>query len=124
VAALGGISLLVGGVGILTVMVIAVNERVAEVGLLRAIGAERSDVLRLFLAEATLLAGVGGLAGLVLGVGLVQSLVVALPALPVATSWRYALLAEALALAIGLAAGVLPARRAARLEPVEALRAE
>jgi putative ABC transport system permease protein len=124
VGALGGISLLVGGVGILTVMVIAVNERVAEVGLLRALGAERADVMLLFLGEAVLLASLGGLAGLVLGLGLVQLLGLALPALPVSISWRYALLAEGLAVAIGVAAGVLPARRAARLEPVEALRAE
>ena len=124
IGALGGISLLVGGVGILTIMVIAVNERVAEVGLLRALGAERRHVLLLFLAEATLLAALGGLLGLAMGLGLVQVLALAVPALPVEASWRYALFAEALAAAVGFAAGVLPARRAAHLEPVEALRAE
>ena len=124
IGALGGISLLVGGVGILTIMVIAVNERVAEVGLLRALGAERGQVLWLFLCEAVLLAGSGGALGLGFGLGIAWALGVALPALPVQTSWRYVALAELLALAIGLLAGVLPARRAARLEPVEALRAE
>jgi putative ABC transport system permease protein len=124
IGALGAISLLVGGVGILTVMVIAVNERVSEVGLLRALGAERGQVLRLFLAESVLLAAVGGLVGLGFGVGSMQTVAVLAPGLPVELSWRYALLAEALAAAVGLAAGVLPARRAAHLEPVEALRTE
>jgi putative ABC transport system permease protein len=124
VAALGAISLLVGGVGILTILVIGVNERVAEVGLLRALGAERRQVLAAFLAEAVLLAALGGVLGLVIGLGLAGGLALALPTLPVEVSWRYALLAEALAVVIGLLAGALPARRAAALEPVEALRAE
>jgi putative ABC transport system permease protein len=124
VGALGGISLLVGGVGILTIMSIAVNERVAEVGLLRALGATRRQVQALFLAEAVGLSAAGGLLGLLAGVGLALGLALILPALPVHTPWTFAAAAEGLALAIGLAAGVLPARRAAGLEPVEALRAE
>jgi putative ABC transport system permease protein len=124
VAALGSISLVVGGVGVLTILVIGVNERVAEVGLLRAVGAERRQVLAVFLAEAVLLAALGGVLGLVIGLGLAGGLALALPTLPVDISWPYVLLAEALAVVIGLLAGALPARRAAALEPVEALRAE
>ena len=124
VGALGGISLLVGGVGILTIMIIAVNERIAEIGLLRALGAGRSQVLGLFIGEAALLAAIGGLLGLMLGVGGAFLLKTFIPALPVSTPWLYVLLAECLAIVIGLAAGVFPARRAARLDPVEALRAE
>ena len=124
VGALGGISLLVGGVGILTIMIIAVTERTAEIGLLRAIGAGRMQVLMLFLGEATFLAALGGIVGLVVGVGGGALLHLAVPELPVRTPIAYVVLAEALAIAIGLAAGVLPARRAARLDPVEALRAE
>ena len=124
VGALGSISLLVGGVGILTIMTIAVNERVSEIGLLTALGAQRRTVLALFLGEATVLAAAGGIAGLTLGVGLAQSLRIVLPDLPVHTPWSYAVLAEALAVAVGLTAGALPAARAARMEPVEALRAE
>ena len=124
VGLLGGISLLVGGVGILTIMTIAVTERTAEIGLLRALGASRGQVLQLFLGEATALAALGGFAGLVLGAGGARLLHLAVPALPVHTPWSYALLALALSMAIGLVAGVLPARRAARLAPVEALRAE
>lgn len=124
VGALGGISLLVGGVGILTIMTISVNERINEIGLLRALGAPRGQVLLLFLGESVVLALLGGLAGLALGVAGAQALHALVPALPVHTPWRYVLLAEALAVTVGLAAGVLPARRAARMDPVEALRSE
>lgn len=124
VGALGGISLVVGGVGILTIMTIAVAERTVEIGLLRALGAPRRQVLTLFLAEATLLAAAGGLSGLALGYASAQLLHALFPALPVSTPWIYALLAELIAVSVGLAAGVAPAGRAARLDPVEALRAE
>ncbi len=124
VGALGGISLLVGGVGILTIMTMAVTERTSEVGLLRALGARERQVLTLFLGEAILLSALGGLAGLALGVGIAQALHLLFPALPVHTPWLFAALAELTAITIGLAAGVAPALRAARLDPVEALRAE
>jgi putative ABC transport system permease protein len=124
VGALGGISLLVGGVGILTIMTIAVNERTSEVGLLCAIGARRRQILALFICEAVLLSCIGGLAGLGVGVAGAWLLGIIVPALPTHTSWAYIIAAEALAAFIGLGAGVLPARHAARLNPVEALRAE
>ena len=124
VGALGGISLLVGGVGVVTIMTIAVTERTAEVGLLRALGAGSGQVLGLFLGEAVALAALGGLLGLLLGLGGVLLLGLAVPALPVTVSPFYLALAEGLAIAIGLLAGVVPARRAAALEPVQALRAE
>ena len=124
VAALGGISLLVGAVGILTIMTIAVRERTGEIGLLRALGSTRRQVLLLFLGEATILAALGGLAGLVLGLGGALLLDIAVPALPVQIAWDYVLLAECLAGAIGLLAGIMPARHAAALDPVEALRTE
>ncbi len=124
VGAIGGISLLVGAIGIVTIMTIAVNERTSEIGLIRALGARRSQVLSLFLGEAIVLAAVGGIAGLLLGVGIANLLHLALPALPVHTPWFFVVTAEAVAVLIGLAAGVLPAQRAARLDPVEALRAE
>lgn len=124
VGALGGISLLVGGVGIVTIMTIAVAERTGEIGLLVALGAPRRTILGLFLGEAVALAAVGGGLGLALGIGLAQLIHLLVPALPVHTPLSFVLLAEAVAAAIGLLAGVLPARRAARLDPVEALRAE
>jgi putative ABC transport system permease protein len=124
VAAIGGISLLVGAIGIVTIMTIAVNERTNEIGLLRALGARQRQVLSLFLGEAIVLAALGGISGLVLGIGLGQFLNFALPALPVHTPWLFVVLAEAVAVVIGLAAGVLPAYRAAHLDPIEALRTE
>lgn len=124
VGALGSISLLVGGVGILTIMTIAVGERTSEIGLLRALGASRDQILAIFLGEATLLSALGGVAGLALGASIARLLAVAVPGLPVSTPWWFAVLAEATAVVVGLAAGVAPAIRAARMEPVEALRAE
>jgi putative ABC transport system permease protein len=124
VAALGSISLFVGGVGILTIMTIAVRERTPEIGLLRAIGARRSQILILFMLEAIVLSGIGGLAGLIIGAGGALLLGIMIPALSIQISWHYILLAEILAVFIGLIAGVTPATRAANLNPVEALRAE
>jgi putative ABC transport system permease protein len=124
VAALGSISLLVGGVGIFTIMIIGVRERTAEIGLLRALGAEKRQILALFLMEAMFLSAVGGVLGLVAGLGIAGLLDFAVPALPVSYAPGFILLAEVLAVLIGLAAGILPAAHAARLEPVNALRTE
>ncbi len=124
VGAIGGISLLVGAIGIVTIMTIAVNERISEIGLLRALGAKRSQILGMFLGEAMVLAAIGGMAGLVVGVGTAQLLHLLLPAMPVHTPVEYVVMAEVVAVVIGLLAGVLPARRAAHLDPLEALRTE
>ena len=124
VAALGGISLLVGGVGIFTIMTIAVRERTQEIGLLRAVGARRSRIAQLFVGEAMLLSAIGGAGGLILGIGIVVLTHFALPSMPATISPLYVVLALVIAVSIGLIAGVLPARSAARLEPLDALRAE
>ena len=124
VGALGGISLLVGGVGIFTIMTIAVRERTAEIGLLQAIGARRRQIRDVFLGESLLLAGFGGLCGILLGLACIAVLGLALPTLPVRPAWPYLALAVVVALVIGLIAGVLPALRAAQLDPVESLRAD
>ncbi|HEY8158379.1 MAG TPA: ABC transporter permease [Methylobacter sp.] len=124
VAALGSISLLVGSIGILTIMTIAVSERISEIGLLRAVGAERRTIFQMFLCEALALSAVGGLCGVLLGITIVKILDAALPALPVELAWAYIIAAFAVSLLIGIAAGVVPAMKAAQLEPLEALRAE
>ena len=124
VGAIGGISLVVGAIGILTMMWISVNESTAEIGLLRALGARRSQVLGFFLLQAGLLATAGGAIGVAAGIGIGQALRLALPGLPVRTLPEYVLAALALSFAVGLLSGALPARRAAGLDPVEALRAE
>jgi putative ABC transport system permease protein len=105
-------------------MTIAVTERTNEIGLLKALGAREQTILGVFLAEAVALSALGGVMGLVLGIGIAQLAHFAVPALPVQTPLSFVVLAEVVAVAIGLAAGVLPARRAARLDPVEALRTE
>ncbi|MCC2636331.1 MAG: hypothetical protein K0Q68_50 [Moraxellaceae bacterium] len=124
IAALGSISLLVGGVGILTIMTTAVHERVEEVGLLRAIGATEKQVLLLFLGEAIVLSLLGGLGGLLLMALVVGVLALALPGLPLAPQPVFILAALLVSGAIGLVAGVVPARNAARLDPIASLRAE
>jgi len=124
VGALGTISLVVGGIGILTIMTISVNERTHEVGLLRALGAARRQILGLFLGEAMILGSMGGLAGLAMGIGGAWLVGLLVPGLPVHIAWAYVLLSFAIAVAIGLLAGALPALRAASLDPIEALRTE
>lgn len=124
VAALGGISLLVGSVGILTIMTIAVSERISEIGLLRAVGAEQNTIFTLFLFEALVLSLVGGLVGVGLGIIVVQLITIVVPGLPVQLAWGYIAVAFAVSLLIGLLAGVVPAMKAARLQPLEALRTE
>lgn len=124
VAALGGISLLVGAVGMVTLMHIAVSERVAEIGLLTALGATRARIRIIFLLESTALSTVGGLAGLIIGAGVASLLKLLISGLPVNIPWNYVLGALCLSILIGLAAGVIPAMRAAKLNPVDALRTE
>ena len=124
VGAIASISLLVGATGILTMMWIAVGERVGEIGLLRALGASALQVQAMFLAEAMALATLGGLAGIAIGLGLGALLRLAVPGLPVETPVRFVLAGLATSVATGLVAGVAPARRAAALDPIEALRAE
>jgi putative ABC transport system permease protein len=124
VVGIGAISLLVGAIGILTMMWISVNERTGEIGLAKAIGATPRQILYLYLAEAALISLGGGLLGLAFGMGLAQLIRIAAPALPVQTPPLYVGLALVVSLVVGLVSGILPARRAAHMDPVEALAAE
>jgi putative ABC transport system permease protein len=121
---IAGISLLVGAVGILTMMWISVGERVSEIGLMIAMGATRDQIQRLFVLEAILLTTLGGSIGAVAGVSAALLLRAFLPELPVKIPLEYLFGALAMSIATGVVSGVAPARRAANLEPVEALRTE
>jgi len=124
VGAIAGISLLVGAIGILTMMWIAVGERTSEIGLIRAFGGTPGQVSGIFLFEAITLALIGGVTGVAVGLGIAMILQVAVPGLPVHTPLKYVAAALAVSFATGLGSGVFPARRAARLDPIEALRTE
>jgi putative ABC transport system permease protein len=119
--AIAAISLTVAGIGIMNVMLVSVSERTREVGLLRAVGVARGQVLAVFLAEAALLSAAGGLLGLLLGFAAVRLLVQLFPALPAAPPLWAVAASIVLSLGVGLLFGLLPARRAARLDPVVAL---
>jgi putative ABC transport system permease protein len=118
---IASVSLAVAGVGIMNVMLVSVTERRAEIGLLKALGAQDRQVLAAFLAEAVLLATGGGIAGLALGAGAIRAFVAIYPSFPASPpTWAVAA-ALALSLAVGVGFGVWPARRATRLDPVAAL---
>ncbi|MAE93622.1 MAG: peptide ABC transporter permease [Deltaproteobacteria bacterium] len=124
VAVIAAISLLVGAIGIFTMMWISVGERVGEIGLMRALGATSRQVHGIFLSEAVLLTSLGGTAGLLFGLLIILLVRFLVPGLPLGTPVEYVVAALAMSAAAGLVSGVSPARRAAALEPVEALRAE
>ncbi|MFQ5507883.1 MAG: ABC transporter permease [Leptospirillia bacterium] len=121
VAGIAAISLLVAGILVMNVMLVAVSQRTAEVGLLKAIGARPGQVLSLFLAEAAILALCGGLLGLAAGYAAVAAIGAAYPAFPLAAPLWAALSALLVSVVTGLLFGAWPARRAARLDPVIAL---
>ena len=121
VSFIAGISLLVGAVGIFTMMWISVGERVSEIGLMMAVGATREQIQRIFLLEAILLTTVGGAIGATAGVAMALGLRAFFPSLPVEIPIDFLFAAIAMSVVTGIASGVAPARRAAALEPVEAL---
>lgn len=124
--ALGGIasiSLLVGGIGIMNIMLVSVSERTREIGIRKAIGARKKDILLQFLVESMVLGGMGGLVGIALGVG-GSGLAGKFTSLSISISWKVAILSFLFSLCIGVFFGLFPANKAAKLKPIEALRTE
>ena len=120
-SAIAGISLLVGGIGVMNIMLVSVSERTQEIGLRKALGAREQDILAQFLIEATILAVLGGFLGTVIGGGMIM-LVGAVSPLPAQISVPTVIVAVTVSAGIGLSFGVIPARQAAKLDPIVALR--
>jgi len=120
---IASISLLVGGIGIMNIMLATVSERTREIGIRRALGARRRDIIEQFLIETTVMSSTGGLLGVLLGVA-VPPLVSSMSGIPVVIRPWSPIIAFLIAVSIGVVFGVYPARRAAMLDPVEALRTE
>jgi putative ABC transport system permease protein len=129
-SAIAGISLLVGGVGIMNIMLVSVTERTREIGIRMAVGARARDILRQFLVEAVLLSGLGGVVGVALGISASAGITAIINSFagdaqwPVVISVPAATVALLFAAAVGMIFGYYPARRASRLDPIEALRYE
>jgi len=124
--AIGGISLLVGGIGIMNIMLVSVNERTREIGIRKAVGARRGDILNQFLIEAIALTGLGGVLGILLGWGITE-VVHRIPQaanIPLLITSGTVIIAVGVSVAIGVVFGLYPAMRAARLHPIQALRYE
>jgi putative ABC transport system permease protein len=118
-----GISLLVGGIGIMNIMLASVTERTREIGIRRALGAKRGDITQQFLVETVVLSATGGLLGVVAGVALPMA-ISQLTEIETSVQWWAVLLSLGISVAVGVIFGLYPARRAAAMEPVEALRHE
>jgi putative ABC transport system permease protein len=121
---LSSIGLLVGGIGVMNIMLVSVTERTREIGVRKAIGARRSDIIAQFLTEAVVLTGLGGLAGMLFGWIVSRAAHFAFPSLPTVVPLWAAGLGIVVSVGIGLFFGIWPASKAARLDPVEALRYE
>jgi putative ABC transport system permease protein len=121
--AIAAISLLVGGIGIMNIMLVSVTERTREIGIRKAVGAKRRDILVQFLIEAIVLSVMGGLIGILLGAGIAQ-IVNTFEVITTVVSAQAVLLAVGFSVAVGIFFGIYPAWRAAQLNPIESLRYE
>lgn len=121
---ISSIALLVGGIGVMNILLVSVTERTKEIGIRKALGARRRDIVTQFLLEAMIMTGTGGTLGIVVGVSSAMIIRWIFPALPVTVSVVWMAIAFLMSLAVGLFFGLMPAAKAARLDPVQAMRHE
>jgi putative ABC transport system permease protein len=119
-----GISLLVGGIGVMNIMLVTVTERTREIGLRKAVGAQNRDIVIQFLMEAMALSLLGGAIGVLISAGLVAVIANFAPTLPISVQMSSVLLATIISASVGIFFGIYPAQRAAKLNPIDALRYE
>ncbi|MBC8647782.1 MAG: ABC transporter permease, partial [Thermoanaerobaculia bacterium] len=121
---IASISLLIGGVGVMNIMLVSVTERTREIGVRKAVGAHRRDIVMQFLTEATTLSLLGGAIGVLVGMGVPAAIKQAFQALPAETPFWAVLVGLSVSLSVGIFFGLYPAVKASRLDPIEALRYE
>jgi putative ABC transport system permease protein len=122
--AISSLGLLVGGIGVMNIMLVSVTERTKEIGVRKALGARRRDIVRQFLFEAMTLTFLGGILGVVLAVGISKLIMLLIPSLPASIPTWAVMSGLIVSVGVGLIFGVWPARKASRLDPIECLRYE
>ena len=118
------ISLVVGGIGIMNIMLVSVSERTREIGIRKAIGAKRKDILIQFLIEALMLTGIGGIIGILVGVAIIKFVIGAVDMITPVYSVPWIIASFTISLVIGVVFGIFPANKASKLNPIDALRNE
>ncbi|HWF88691.1 MAG TPA: FtsX-like permease family protein, partial [Pyrinomonadaceae bacterium] len=122
--AISSLGLLVGGIGVMNIMLVSVTERTKEIGVRKAIGARRRDIVRQFLFEAMMLTFLGGVLGVLLAVGISRLLMLLIPDMPASIPTWAVVTGLSVSIGVGLIFGVWPAKKASKLDPIECLRYE